>query len=169
MGSGAGGYGPHARTATAVWSSTASLTARQPASIFPEPMELTLALLCEEARDRADGRFDILGVFTELSAPGFPAVQDRMTAFFIMQWDADEAGTQAFRADLTAADGTRVVTIEGETEVPVRQPGSSAAQTRLALPLEKIVFPQRGPYHFDLVAGGNVHRACSLFLGERQG
>jgi hypothetical protein len=132
-------------------------------------MKLTLALLCEEARDRPEGRFDIVGVFTELTAPGFPAVQDRMTAFFIMEWDADEAGTQVFRADLTAADGTRVVTIEGETEVPVRQPGSSAAQTRLALPLEKIVFPQAGPYHFDLVAGGNVHRACSLFLSERQG
>lgn len=131
-------------------------------------MELTLALLCEEARDRPDGRFDVLGIFNELSAPGFPAIQDRMTALFVMEWAADEAGTQAFRADLIGADGRRIVTIEGETEVPHRAPGRPAAQTRLALPLEQVVFPGPGRYRFDLVAGGDVHRACSLHLSERR-
>jgi hypothetical protein len=130
-------------------------------------MELKLALLCEEARDRQDGRFDVTGVFNELSAPGFPAIQARMTALFIMEWAADEAGTQEFRADLASAEGRRVLTIEGETEVPGRAPGRPPAQTRLVLPLEEIVFPGPGRYHFDLVAGGDVHRACTLFLTER--
>lgn len=130
-------------------------------------MELTLGLLCEEASDRPDGKFDVLGIFNELSAPGFPAVQDRMTALFVMEWAADEAGTQEFRADLTAATGQRIVTIEGSTEVPPREPGRPPAQTRLALPLEQIVFPHPGRYDFDIVAGGDVHRACSLFVGER--
>lgn len=130
-------------------------------------MELTLALIAEEVRDRPDGRFDVLGVFKELSAPGFPAVQERMTALFIMEWGVGEAGTQEFRADLTAASGQRIVTIEGETEVPHRDAGMPAAQTRLALPLEQIVFPHAGRYHFDIVAGGDVHRACSLFVGEQ--
>lgn len=130
-------------------------------------MELTLALLCEDANDRQDGRFDVVGVFNELSAPGFPAMQDRMTALFVMEWSVDEAGTQAFRADLVGADGRRIVTIEGETEVPHRSPERPAAQTRLALPLEQIVFPRPGRYHFDLIAGGDVHRACSLFVSER--
>lgn len=130
-------------------------------------MELKLALLCEEARDRPDGRFDVTGVFNELTAPGFPAVQHRMTALFIMEWAADEAGTQEFQADLASAEGERVLTIEGATEVPGRPAGRAAAQTRLVLPLEQIIFPRPGRYHFDLVAGGDVHRACSLFLSER--
>jgi len=130
-------------------------------------MQLTLALCCEEARERPDGRFDLVGVFAELSAPGFPAVQAGMTAVFVMEWDADEFGTQAFRADLVAADGRKVITIEGETEVPRRPADRPAARTRLALPLEQVVFPQSGRYHFDIVAGGDLHRACSLFLSER--
>jgi hypothetical protein len=130
-------------------------------------MELTLGLLCEEARDRPDGKFDVIGVFNELSAPGFPAVQDRMTALFVLEWAAEEAGTQEFRAELTAASGQRIVTIDGTTEVPPRDRDRPAAQTRLALPLEQIVFPNAGRYHFDVVAGGDVHRACSLFVSER--
>jgi len=130
-------------------------------------MDLSLALLCEEAHARPDGRFDVRGVFNELSAPGFPAVQARMTLVLVMDWSADEAGTQAFRADLVEHGGKRVLTIEGETEVSPRRIGGPAAQTRLVLPLEDVVFPHAGRYRFELVAGGDVHRACSLFLDER--
>jgi len=129
-------------------------------------MELILALVCDEARERPDGRFDVDGIFNELSAPGFPAVQARMTVVFVMQWETDEVGTQSFRADLREASGGKVLTIEGQTEVAPRNPGRPPPQTRLVLPLEQVVFPRAGRYFFELVAGGDVHNACSLFVGE---
>ncbi len=124
------------------------------------PMELTLALICEEVRERPDGRLDVSGVFHDLAAPGFPARQDRMTILFVMEWSPEEAGPQVFRADLVDDDERRVLTIEGETDVDARGPG--AARTRLVLPLERVVFPHEGRYRFQLVAGGDVHEACSV-------
>lgn len=130
-------------------------------------MELTLALICEDVRERPDGRLDMTGVLDELSAPGFPALQQRMTVVLVMEWCADEAGTQAFRADLLGPDDTRVLTIEGGTEVPPFAGRATPPRTRLVLPLEKVIFPRAGRYRFELVAGGDTHEACSVHLREQ--
>lgn len=129
-------------------------------------MKLTTAALCETARERNDGRLDLVGVFHELNAPGFPAVQEAMTAVFVIEWDADEQGEQPLRADLLAPDGTRVLTIEGHTAVSAEDP-AAPPQTRLVMPLENVVFPTAGEYIFELLAGGDVVRACPLRLIHR--
>ena len=123
------------------------------------PMDLQLALLCDDVRERADGRLDILGVIDELVAPGFPAMQQRMTVLFVMAWTDREVGAQEFRADLVAADGRRILTIEGGTEVTG---AGDVPRTRLILPLERVIFPDEGTYRFELVAGGDVHPACTI-------
>ena len=128
-------------------------------------MDLTLAAVCDEANERPDGKLDLVGVFDELGAPGFPAVQDRMTVVFVLEWSADEAGRQPLRADLVDEQDRRVLTIQGHTDVaPARESGVTRARTRLVMPLERVIFPHAGRYHFDLIAGGDVRRACSLLL-----
>jgi hypothetical protein len=111
----------------------------------------------------------VLGILDELHAPGFPAVQQRMTVVFVMEWDGEETGAQVFRADLVGPDETRALTIEGGTEVPARATRAAPPRTRLVLPVENVVFPRPGLYRFDLVAGGDTHRACTLYLHERTG
>jgi hypothetical protein len=130
-------------------------------------MNLALAVLCDDVRERADGKLDVIGVFSELSAPGFPAVQARMTVVFVMEWTTEEAGPQVFRADLVQDTGRRVLTIEGETTVAPRAADRPPPRTRLVLPLQNVVFPEAGAYHFDLVAGGDVQRACTCFVSLR--
>lgn len=125
-------------------------------------MKVTTAALCEDARERADGRIDLLGVLHQLHAPGFPAVQEQMTAVFIIEWAADEAGPQPLRADLIGPGGRRILTIEGQTEVAPA--GGAPPQTRLILPLQQVVFPEPGEYGFELVAGGDVVALCPLHL-----
>ena len=132
-------------------------------------MKLTTAALCESARERPDGRLDLLGVFHELSAPGFPAIQEHMTAVFVIEWEDDERGELPLRADLLAPGGRKVLTIEGHTEVAAPGPGGAPAQSRLILPLEKVVFPVPGAYEFELLAGGDVVRACPLRLLKQPG
>lgn len=127
-------------------------------------MELILSFACESARARPDGRLDIVGVFDELSAPGFPAAQDRMTVVFVMEWSAGQEGRQEFQADLVAADGTKVLTIEGHTDIA--RAGSGRPRTQLIMPLEHVIFPNAGEYRFELTAGGAVTPAFSLFVAE---
>ncbi|HEU5209023.1 MAG TPA: hypothetical protein VFU06_06390 [Longimicrobiales bacterium] len=129
-------------------------------------MELQLAVFCDEAHEAADGRLDLVGIFDELAAPGFPAMQDRMTVALVVEWSPDEAGQQPLRADLVGDDDTRVLTIQGHTEVHAPADPRRPARTRLILPLERVIFPHEGRYHLDLVAGGQTTRACSLFVLE---
>jgi hypothetical protein len=129
-------------------------------------MILRLAAVCEAARERPDGRLDLSGVFQQLSAPGFPAMQEHMTAVFLIEWEAGEAGRQPLRADMVDATGRKVLTIQGHTEVEERSADRAPAQTRLIVDLEKVVFPAAGTYRFDLVAAGDVVPACSFFVGE---
>lgn len=127
-------------------------------------MDLILSVACEDARARPDGRLDIVGVFDELSAPGFPAAQDRMTVVFVMQWSTGQVGRQEFRADLVDTDGTRVLTIEGHTDVSVD--GRRRPRTRLIMPLERVVFPHPGEYRFQLSVGHETIPALSVTVTE---
>lgn len=129
-------------------------------------MILRLSAVCEAARERPDGRLDLVGVFNELSAPGFPAMQEHMTAVFVVEWDEDEAGRQPLRADMVDASGRKLLTIQGHTDVDSRGSERAPSQTRLLMPLEKVIFPKPGRYRFELLAGGHSVEACSFFVGE---
>jgi|SRR5690625_131874 len=131
-------------------------------------MELILAVACDDARVRPDGKLDIEGVFNELYAPGFPAKQDRMTVVFIIEWGRDESGRIPLRADLVDEDGQKSFTIQGHTDVEPRPADRAPAQTRLIMPLEDVVFPRAGRYHFELHLGDEVRTALSLFVGQRE-
>jgi len=124
-------------------------------------------LACDDARERPDGKLDIQGVFNELYAPGFPAMQDRMTVVFVVEWDRSEAGRIPLRADLVDEEDRKVLTIQGHTDVERRSADRAPAQTRLILPLQDVVFPRAGRYRFLLRAGKVEQYALSLFVGER--
>lgn len=130
-------------------------------------MELILAVACDNARVRPDGKLDITGVFNELYAPGFPAKQDHMTVVFIVEWGRDVSGRIPLRADLVDENGQKSFTIQGHTEVEPRPMDRAPAQTRLVMPLEGVVFPTAGSYHFELTFGDEVRRALHLFVGQR--
>lgn len=126
-------------------------------------MKVTTAALCEHAREREDGRIDLIGVFHQLHAPGFPAMQDHMTAVFVIEWAPDEVGEQPLRADLIGPQRRRILTIEGQTEVVTATTGAPP-QTRLILPLDQVVFPEPGDYVFELLAAGDVVSLNPLHL-----
>jgi hypothetical protein len=92
-------------------------------------------------------------------------MQDRMTAVFLVEWEPDEAGHQPLRADMVDDTGRKVLTIQGHTDVEPRTGEQVPAQTRLIMPLEKVVFPKPGRYTFQLLAGEHVVDACAFFVG----
>ena len=131
-------------------------------------MKLNLAVACDDAHVRPDGKLDVVGIFNELSAPGFPAAQDRMTVVFVMEWEPHEAGRQPLRADLIDDAGTMILTIQGHTDVEGRSADRAPAQTRVIMPLERVIFPKAGRYTFRLRAGDAELSAFSLFLSQRE-
>lgn len=130
-------------------------------------MKLILSAACDEARARPDGRLDLIGVFDELHAPGFPAAQDRMTVVFVMQWSASERGRHEFHADLIDEDERKVLTIEGHTDVADGPDPLSRPRTRLVMPLERVVFPRPGEYRFVLHVADTIIPALTLFVSGR--
>lgn len=128
-------------------------------------MELLLSLACEDAQVRPDGRLDFIGVFDELQAPGFPALQDRMTVVFVMEWSLDQEGRQEFTADLVDADDRKVLTIEGHSDVAAPE-GGGQPKTQLIMPLERVIFPHEGAYRFILSVGETRIPAFSLVVSE---
>lgn len=159
--------GPTSPPRDRVGERTAGLTAAPLPGHLAAAMELILALACDDARVRPDGKLDVIGVFNELSAPGFPASQERMTVVFVVEWASEDAGRRPLRADLLDQAGAHVLTIEGHTEVDDREAGRAPAQTRLIMPLENVIFPHAGRYHFELRSGEEVRPAFSLFVGAQ--
>src|SRR5690606_17933640 len=107
---------------------------------YPRFMELKLAVFCDQAHEGSDGRLDLVGIFDELAAPRCQAMQNRMTVALIVDRTSEVAGEQPFRTDFVDDENTRVLTIQGHTQVYVAADPRRPARTRLILPLERVVF-----------------------------
>ncbi len=127
-------------------------------------MELQLALVCDHAKTTDDGKLDVHGVFNDLYAPAFPALQDHMVLVLVVEWSRSDSGRYRFRAELIDPDGKPTLSVEGHTDVDSRPEDRPPARTRLMLPLEKVVFPEPGAYRFKVQLKGRWYEGPSLHL-----
>ena len=132
-------------------------------------MKILYALLCEEALGRDDGRVDFHGVFHQLYAPSFPAMQDRLTLAVAIEWEPHETGRINFGIDMLDPQRAPALSITGHTDVSERQPFQGPPQTRLLMPLEGIVFPAEGTYTFELAINETRTRLTPLHLIRNPG
>jgi hypothetical protein len=132
-------------------------------------MHVQLALVCDDARVRPDGKMDVEGVFNDLIAPGFPAKQERMVLVTTIEWDRGDEGRNLFKVDLVGPDGRPSLTVDGHTDVDRRPPDRPPPRTRLVLPLEEVIFPRPGRYTFQIKVKGRKLRGPSIFLMEGEG
>ncbi len=126
-------------------------------------MKVLYALICEHAHDRQDGRLDVHGVFHQLYAPGFPA-EHQFTVAVAIEWEPHETGTIELAIDLMDPSRSPVLSIKGQTEVSERQPMQGPPQTRLVMPLDRVVFPLEGTYAFELVVSDERVRLAPLHI-----
>ncbi len=127
-------------------------------------MRLLFSLVCDEAEEDAQGKLDVRGVFHDLYAPGFPAVQERMVLVLVFEWGREDQGRFTFRTDLLDPSERPVLTVEGHSDVDRRPPDRPPARTRLVLPLEQVVFPEPGTYRFRVRAKGRSLDGPALHL-----
>ncbi len=129
-------------------------------------MQVQLAALCDEAQATPGGKLDLRGVFNELSAPGFPAKQDRMVLVVAIEWGPLDQGRYEFRVDLMSPDDKPVLTVEGHTDVDLRDAHQAPALTRLIMPLQDVVFPVPGRYRFSIRVKGREVGGPSVYLSS---
>lgn len=132
-------------------------------------MRTLYALVCEDASVRHDGRVDVHGVFHQLFAPGFPAQQDRLVLAVAIEWDAGETGRKDFRIDLLDPSGSPALTVSGHTDIDPAAAGDAPPQTRLIMPIDRIIFPAAGTYRFELIVGDDRVPLSPIHLLEREG
>ena len=129
-------------------------------------MELQLAFFCDDARETTDGKLDVHGIFHDLFAPGFPALQEHMVLVLVMDWDRGDKGHYNLKAELVGPEGNVVLTVDGHSEVEPRPAHRPPARTRIVIPVEKAVFPKPGRYHLRVIVKGKRFRGPSLHLVE---
>jgi hypothetical protein len=129
-------------------------------------MNLVLAIACDAASVSPQGKLDVQGIYNELSAPDFPAAQEKLTVVLVLEWGAREAGEQPIRADLISPEGEMVVTIQGHTDVEFGPDNEVPPQTRIILPLENVVFQNPGRYFLRVQAGSVTVEALPLYVSR---
>lgn len=129
-------------------------------------MRLRFSAVCDEAHPAPDGKVHVHGAYHDLSAPGFPAKQDRLVLVLVLEWDREDDGRFIFKADLEDEDGNISLTVEGETEV--HRPGKDhpPSRSQLIMPLEEVVFPHAGQYEFRVKVKGQTLHGPGVFLME---
>ena len=131
-----------------------------------DSMHLRFSAVCDDARPTPDGKVDLQGVYHDLSAPGFPAQQDRLVLVLVLEWGRDDHGRYLFKADLEDEDGKVSLTVEGETEVHRPAVGQPPARSQLIMPLDGVVFPRPGQYTFRVKVKGQSLPGPGIFLME---
>lgn len=132
-------------------------------------MDLQYVFLCDHAAEDQNGKLDVRGIFHDLLAPGFPAVQERMVLVLVIEWGRKDQGRYNLKAELVGPDGRVVLTVDGHSDVEVRTSEHPPARTRLVMPLEKVVFPSPGKYFLRVIVKGERFRGPSLHLLQMEG
>ncbi len=121
-------------------------------------------LFCTNAGVGPDGKLNIHGIFNELRAPDFPALQDRMVLVGIVEWQRDLEGRIPFAVDLNDPGGVSIFSIEGHTDVEARPSSKAPAKTQLILPLKNVMFPVPGHYRVRININGTDLSGPSMHL-----
>jgi len=121
-------------------------------------------LFCSDARTGPDGKLNIHGIFNELRAPDFPALQDKIVLAGIIEWQRDLEGRIPFAVDLNDPGGVSIFSIEGHTDVEARPASKAPAKTQLILPLKNVMFPVPGHYQTQININGTDLSGPSMHL-----
>ena len=127
---------------------------------------IRFSAICDNARPTPEGKIDLHGVYSDLSAPGFPAKQDKLVLVLVLEWAPSDEGRYLFKADLEDDEGNISLTVEGETEVWVPAPGHPPSRSQLIMPMEGVVFPHAGQYTFRVKVKGQTLQGPGVFLIE---
>ena len=127
------------------------------------PMEVTLALLADAANISQQGKLNVLGAFTNISAQSFPARHPQMQLVLEISGSPSEiGGSKHLEVRLLDADGQQLGGIEADFAIPASVPRALSVRAGLVIPLIDVVFAKPGDHQFDVLINGESRKQILL-------
>jgi hypothetical protein len=125
-------------------------------------VEIKLALLSECANVTRDGKLNLMGVSSVISARALPWVQPQTQ--LVLQFEvgpADWETEKSIEVQLLDADGNRVSAMQGKVKV-ARPKEDKALQINSIMAINNLRFNNDGDYIFVISVNGQVEREVPL-------
>jgi len=134
-------------------------------------MDVNLALLADYANVSQDGKLNIMGIFQEVNPPVLPFQLPQMyLVISFVAGPAEFGSTKNIRIALLESDGSEMLTLEGEMEVPRQVPRpESRAYMNQVIGLNGVTFHRPGDYAFSILVGGETKETIGLHVNEPTG
>ena len=124
----------------------------------PKPDAVALIICDQIITDRISGKQSLIGMFSQVHAPSFPAAHPLLSVFVAL---TDGHGKTELVIRIVDADEARPPIVEGKGTVSFKNPRSIA---HLALQFHGLRFPQAGEYRVQLWCYGELLREARLDL-----
>jgi hypothetical protein len=130
-------------------------------SMTPDRMvpDVLAMLVCDQIiTDRLTGKQSLIGMFSTVHAPRFPATHPQLCVFVAL---TEGYGKTDLTIKIVDANDARPAIVEGRGGVEFQNPRAIA---NLALQFHGLVFPEPGDYRVQLYSGGQLLREARLQL-----
>jgi len=127
-------------------------------SRLPPPEVLALILCDQIITDRITGKQSLIGMFSRIHTPGFPATHAQLSVFVML---TEGHGRTELTIRIVDSNDARPPLVEGKGHVEFSDPRSIA---NLALQFHGLTFPAPGEYRVQLWSDDQLLREARLEL-----
>jgi hypothetical protein len=124
----------------------------------PNPDVLAMLVCDQIITDRLTGKQSLIGMFSTVHAPRFPATHAQLCVFVAL---TEGYGKTDLTIRIVDANDARPPIVEGRGTVDFKNPRAIA---NLSLQFHGLVFPEPGEYRVQLYSGGALLREARLQL-----
>ncbi len=118
-------------------------------------MQIRIAALADYTNVTANGKLNILGIFSQIHTSAVPVAHPQMQLVLQFAFEPAETGEKNIRIVLQDADGKVVLSLEGGVNIP-RPPGPDPIIVNQVMLLQNVVFPHFGSYDFAIEVDGET-------------
>ena len=122
----------------------------------PAPDVLSMIVCDQIITDRITGKQSLIGMFSRVHSPVFPAVHPQLSVFVAL---TEGHGEVELRIRIVDSNEARPPIVEGKGKVQFKNPRAIA---HLALQFHGLRFPEPGEYRVQLYTGSELLREARL-------
>lgn len=131
-------------------------------------MEIKQIILADYSNVSREGKLNVLGIFSNLSAAAFPVVHPQMHLVIVWEASKTEAGkSKRLDVQMLDADGKVLLGFGGELLIPDGRPGHKI-RGNFILPLFGIKFDKPGQYAFHVLINNDDKGSTDFEVLQRK-
>ncbi|MHB8637821.1 MAG: DUF6941 family protein [Fimbriimonadaceae bacterium] len=120
-------------------------------------MDVRFAVLADYAAVDPQGRFNIIGLFSEIYAMAFPLQVANLHVALSFSANALEAGsTKALRLVMQDQDGKQMLAMDGQIGVPAPARPGRPSLINICLGIHNLAIPEEGAYQVCVLINGET-------------